>query len=242
MLALRPLQRYLDFAGRSGRAEYWQWVALSFVASWVAKIMDKLASPAYGPPTYTITTLLALATVVPALAVGFRRLHDIGRSGWPFAITFGVLCLDALVILSGMYIQQQTGAEFLLDVGILGALVWLALSVYLFILLAKPGDLGPNVYGSPDAFAAAAPPLGAYVADLQARMHTGASSSDAKITTLERLARLHADGHLSDAEFAEQKRRLLGTGGTPSAARDPIAPMQPGSPTATVRDAGGSDA
>jgi hypothetical protein len=34
--------------------------------------------------------------------------------------------------------------------------------------------------------------------------------SDDRLRRLEKLARLHADGELTDAEFAEQKRKLLG--------------------------------
>ena len=32
MQGLRPLQRYFEFSGRSGRAEYWQWILLTAVA------------------------------------------------------------------------------------------------------------------------------------------------------------------------------------------------------------------
>jgi len=34
------------------------------------------------PMLYTILGLLNLAIFIPSLAVGARRLHDIGRSGW----------------------------------------------------------------------------------------------------------------------------------------------------------------
>ena len=33
-------------------------------------------------PTGTVGGLFGLATLVPSLAVGARRLHDINRSGW----------------------------------------------------------------------------------------------------------------------------------------------------------------
>ncbi|HVM22463.1 MAG TPA: DUF805 domain-containing protein [Sphingomicrobium sp.] len=82
--AKRPLQKYADFSGRAPRAEYW-WFALAVVVAYiVAGIIEGIVgintmlAGVYGP----LTALLALALLVPSLAVGVRRLHDTNRSAW----------------------------------------------------------------------------------------------------------------------------------------------------------------
>ncbi len=63
--------KYADFSGRASRSEYWWWVLFIILASLAAGVVsDKLAA------------LVSLATFLPSLAVGVRRLHDIDKSGW----------------------------------------------------------------------------------------------------------------------------------------------------------------
>jgi uncharacterized membrane protein YhaH (DUF805 family) len=64
--------KYADFNGRAGRPEYW-YFALACVA--LALVLNVLGLK-------LIAMLVNLALVVPSLAAGARRLHDIGKSGW----------------------------------------------------------------------------------------------------------------------------------------------------------------
>jgi uncharacterized membrane protein YhaH (DUF805 family) len=71
--------KYGTFSGRASRSEFW-WFSLFQFGSWIAAsmIVERFES-SLG------TELLALfifALYLPGLAVGSRRLHDIGRSGW----------------------------------------------------------------------------------------------------------------------------------------------------------------
>ena len=45
----------------------------------------------------TINGLVALGLLLPALAVGTRRLHDIGKSGWWQLLTLTVIGLLLLI-------------------------------------------------------------------------------------------------------------------------------------------------
>ena len=65
------LGKYATFSGRASRSEFW-WFFLFQVLLLVAvsMISDKLSG------------LVSLGLLLPSLAVGARRLHDIGRSGW----------------------------------------------------------------------------------------------------------------------------------------------------------------
>ena len=82
--AKRPLQKYADFTGRASRAEYWWYVLGIIIVAIVLSIIEsilglgKIVLGVYGP----LTALLWLATIVPGIAVGVRRLHDTNRSGW----------------------------------------------------------------------------------------------------------------------------------------------------------------
>ncbi|MEM6851324.1 MAG: DUF805 domain-containing protein, partial [Pseudomonadota bacterium] len=42
-------------------------------------------------------TLFSLATLIPGIGLGVRRLHDIGRSGWWTLIAFTVIGLIPLI-------------------------------------------------------------------------------------------------------------------------------------------------
>ena len=98
--ALMPLRRYAEFSGRSRRKEYWMFTLLMLVAGLVIGTIEgilginTMVGGIYGP----LTTLLILATIVPSIAVGVRRLHDTGKSGWWYLIIL-VPLIGGLVLL-----------------------------------------------------------------------------------------------------------------------------------------------
>jgi len=63
--------KYADFTGRATRSEYWWFVLAEVVVLIVASLIHQY-----------VYVIAALAFLLPALAVGARRLHDIGKSGW----------------------------------------------------------------------------------------------------------------------------------------------------------------
>lgn len=67
---------YIKFDGRSNRGEYW-WAFLGIIiVSVVLTIVDTVTGvPILGP-------IFSLATLVPGISIGVRRLHDIDKSGW----------------------------------------------------------------------------------------------------------------------------------------------------------------
>jgi len=70
------LNQYATFTGRARRSEFWFWILATVIASVVASIIDAIIG------IKLLEFVVALATIVPTLAVGARRLHDTGRSGW----------------------------------------------------------------------------------------------------------------------------------------------------------------
>lgn len=66
------LQNYANFEGRACRSEYWYWVLAILIADFIL----------YAIGLQFLEWLFTLVTVVPSIAVGVRRLHDIDKTGW----------------------------------------------------------------------------------------------------------------------------------------------------------------
>ncbi|KAF1080437.1 MAG: hypothetical protein GQF41_3261 [Candidatus Rifleibacterium amylolyticum] len=78
-----PWQKFAVFDGRAGRREYWTFVLVNFVISMVINILAKQVGV-----IGIVGLLFSLATLVPSIAVGIRRLHDTGKSGWYMLLMF----------------------------------------------------------------------------------------------------------------------------------------------------------
>jgi uncharacterized membrane protein YhaH (DUF805 family) len=75
---IEVLQKYAVFSGRAKRTEYWLWVLFTSIIEAVLLAL----SVVIGEWFLIVAYLYVLATVIPSLAVGARRLHDTRRSGW----------------------------------------------------------------------------------------------------------------------------------------------------------------
>jgi uncharacterized membrane protein YhaH (DUF805 family) len=73
------LAKYGTFQGRATRSEFWWFNLFAILMEWAAAIAGSAISQDFGS---VLSALVSLAFVIPLLAVGCRRLHDIGRSGW----------------------------------------------------------------------------------------------------------------------------------------------------------------
>ena len=84
-------KRYADFNGRSSRSEYW-WAYLGIILiAFVVGLVSGLLGETIGGFIFLI---FYLAILVPSIAIGVRRLHDLDKSGW-----FYLLALVPLVSL-----------------------------------------------------------------------------------------------------------------------------------------------
>jgi uncharacterized membrane protein YhaH (DUF805 family) len=75
-------RNYFDFQGRATRPEFWWFFLFTILLSLGTAVADM--SLGFGSDTMAgpINTIAGLAVLIPALSLGTRRLHDIGRSGW----------------------------------------------------------------------------------------------------------------------------------------------------------------
>ena len=147
--AKRPIEKYADFTGRASRPEYW-WYTLALVVTYlVISIVENIVglngmAGSYG----LLSLLLTLATLVPSIAVGVRRLHDTNRSGWWLLIA---LIPYGLMVLAGIFAMDGAGAIGLLAMIGLISVVALIGAVVLLIFMVLPGTPGDNRYGPPPA-------------------------------------------------------------------------------------------
>ena len=74
---------YTVFTGRAKKSEFWWFFLFTFILGVMASIIDSTLGfdQAIGG-NGGVTTLIQIATFLPSIAVGSRRLHDTGRSGW----------------------------------------------------------------------------------------------------------------------------------------------------------------
>jgi len=84
MTAVRTcLSKFVDFSGRARRSEYWYFALFTFLVGIVTGILDAILGTDYDNTSGgLVNTLVSLVLFLPSLAVGVRRLHDTGRSGW----------------------------------------------------------------------------------------------------------------------------------------------------------------
>ena len=73
---LGAYKKYADFTGRARRKEFWMFVLFSFIVAIVLGIIDSIIG------FQLLGMLFSLGSLIPSLAIGARRLHDTGRSGW----------------------------------------------------------------------------------------------------------------------------------------------------------------
>lgn len=92
-------QNYANFNGRARRSEYWFFVLFTMCVSIILGIISAIFSGSEAMSTIlsVITGIFSLAILVPQLAVGVRRLHDVGKSGWYFL--FGLIPLVGSILL-----------------------------------------------------------------------------------------------------------------------------------------------
>lgn len=92
---------YVNFQGRARRSEYWWWYLFYIVVYIVVLVVDQTI---FGQPAI-LTGLFVLANIIPAIAVGVRRLHDTGRSGWWLLI--GLIPLVGAIVLIVFFVMDS---------------------------------------------------------------------------------------------------------------------------------------
>jgi uncharacterized membrane protein YhaH (DUF805 family) len=74
---IKVIKNYVGFEGRARRTEYWMFFLFNAIITFLLSLVENFANI-----SNVLTGIYGLLTLLPSLAVGARRLHDTGRSGW----------------------------------------------------------------------------------------------------------------------------------------------------------------
>lgn len=113
---LGVLKKYAVFSGRARRKEYWMFFLFNWIFSVAAVLLDNLIGTANSDSgAGVISIIYSLAVLLPSLAVGIRRLHDLGKSGWWIFIALiplvGAIWLIVLYATAGQPVENQYGPD-----------------------------------------------------------------------------------------------------------------------------------
>jgi uncharacterized membrane protein YhaH (DUF805 family) len=95
-------QRYADFRGRTGLGGFWRYFATAFV---IGLILGGLGS--VSTFFWILYAVYIIIVLVPSLAIGCRRLHDTGRTGW--LLLLYLLPVIGFILLVVFWIQESDG-------------------------------------------------------------------------------------------------------------------------------------
>lgn len=139
------LANFADFSGRASRSEYWWFVAVWTVVYLV--IIGLQQGKSKLPENVFI-----VVTAVPVMSVSFRRLQDIGHSGWWSVAELLVFCGIAWALYSSLpsevsddtVTENPLGPKFVISAALF--IVATILIVWHFSLPSEPGsnEYGPN--------------------------------------------------------------------------------------------------
>lgn len=102
---LKVMQNFLVFSGRARRKEYWMFLLVNFGITLAIGAAESMI----GMPG-TLSSFYALVVFIPSIAVGVRRLHDTGRSGWWMLLNFLPL-LGTLILLVFFVFDSEEGTN-----------------------------------------------------------------------------------------------------------------------------------
>lgn len=116
---LKVLKNYANFEGRARRKEYWMFVLFNYIFLFILAIPLGLVADSGNEALSGIfgglLVLYLVAIIIPTLAVAVRRLHDIGKSGWMYCVSFipfiGGIWLLVLMVTEGDVGDNQYGPD-----------------------------------------------------------------------------------------------------------------------------------
>ncbi len=95
-------ENYLNFNGRARRSEYWWFFLMNLISIIILIIIGGYIHFPF------LVTIYQLGILIPSLAVGVRRMHDVGKSGWFLLIPIYSLILACT---EGEYGENEYGED-----------------------------------------------------------------------------------------------------------------------------------
>ncbi|AEI95054.1 DUF805 domain-containing protein [Roseobacter litoralis] len=149
-------RKYFTFSGRASRSEYWWFFLFTILGGLFFGFIEGVINGASGTPggPTLLSGAFNLATFIPTLAVGWRRMHDSGRSG--VYLFYPLIAIVGLSIFIGLFggTELLTSSdpaslfEGAFGIIVIISLIIVALSPFIVVFwLTRPSQPGPNTYG-----------------------------------------------------------------------------------------------
>ncbi|GHU54793.1 hypothetical protein FACS1894132_09960 [Clostridia bacterium] len=158
------IKNYVNFSGRARRSEFWFFTLFNIIVNTVIGVITPDTSVSFSDiPDFTsvesiqtfidsyqvtassgISNLYSLFIFIPSIAVAFRRLHDVSKSG---ALIFVPYVCYAIIIIGVISLFFAPG--FGVITIIVGGLLSFASSIWLLVLYCMDTHRKENKYGLP---------------------------------------------------------------------------------------------
>lgn len=89
------LKKYAVFSGRARRKEYWMFFLFNIIIAFILGFIEGITGINSGSDESILANIYSFAILIPSIAVGIRRMHDVGKSGWFLLIPIYNLILAA---------------------------------------------------------------------------------------------------------------------------------------------------
>jgi uncharacterized membrane protein YhaH (DUF805 family) len=86
------------FSGRAQRSEFWYWILFVAILQIVVFLLGGLLGRNDNPLVGLVFNLIAAVLILATLAVGCRRLHDTGKTGWLQLLLF-IPCIGHIILI-----------------------------------------------------------------------------------------------------------------------------------------------
>lgn len=84
-------KNYAVFSGRANRSEYWYSILFCTLVGFALGLVEEIGGLYPYEDESLLANLFNIIILVPSLSVFFRRMHDVGRSGWWYMLIFTVI-------------------------------------------------------------------------------------------------------------------------------------------------------
>ena len=125
--------KYANFSGRASRSEFW-FFYLFIIIVYAILFLFIIVSFKF----LWVLGIFVLGIIIPTLAVTFRRLHDVNKSGWFVFLPFPFEFIERML-------ERSSGDITVFS--LVFTVISLGLYIYLIVLYCKDGDKKNNRFG-----------------------------------------------------------------------------------------------
>lgn len=147
-------KKYFQFTGRASRTEFWSFQLFKLLFTFILYQVADTFNDDRSSIVVAIWAIIVLGSIIPDLAVCFRRYHDVGKSGLEFVLcaVSPFVCIIAISFIGGTLNVINPSSEICYNSKSFAKLFGILCIVAIFVIIkttTQAGDEKPNKYGTP---------------------------------------------------------------------------------------------